>query len=80
MKNVVRILSLTAVLAFAALPASPFETRGTCRYTCCSTDPFQCQTASFSTTQSECCGGTAMSCPAGTSLRLISWNGRRCAV
>jgi hypothetical protein len=78
MKNVVRILSLSAALAFAALPAATIEPLGQCRYTCCSTNPFQCQSASPFTTRSQCCSGD-LYCPPGTTLRVVSWSGSRCA-
>lgn len=80
MKNVVRILSLSAALALAALPAAPFETLGPCQYMCCSSNPFQCQGYTTYTTQSQCCSGQ-VTCPAGTSVRVVAWGNpkRRCA-
>jgi hypothetical protein len=78
MKNIVRILSLTAALAFAAIPAAPVGPAplGPCYYSCCSTNPFQCQSYSTTTTESQCCSGE-MTCPAGTSVRAISWGNPR---
>lgn len=81
MKNIVRILSLTAALGFAAIPAAPFQTLGSCNYSCCSA-PLQCQSYSTYTTQSECCSGEATICPAGQTVRGVSWGSprQRCAV
>lgn len=79
MKNVVRILTLTAALAISAIPPATSETYGTCRYTCCSTtSPLQCQSATPYMSQSACCSGD-LYCPPGTTLRLVTFNGRRCA-
>ncbi|HSG38403.1 MAG TPA: hypothetical protein VLE27_02100 [Thermoanaerobaculia bacterium] len=81
MKNVVRILSLTAALAFAAMPPATSETLGPCRYSCCSTNPFQCTSYTTYTTASQCCSGD-LTCPAGTTVRVIGWGNpiKRCAV
>lgn len=82
MKNIVRILSLSAALALASIPATSVEPLGPCRYSCCSTSPFQCQSFTVTTTQSQCCNGTGLYCPEGTSLRNVSWGNpaRRCAI
>ena len=81
MQNVVRILSLTAALALAAMPAAPLETMSTCRYRCCTINPFQCQSYSFSSTWSACCG-TGTHCPPGSSQLGLSWGepAQKCAV
>ena len=82
MKNVVRILSLSAALALASIPATSVEPLGPCRYSCCSTNPIQCQSFTVTTTQSQCCDGTSLSCPNGTTPRFVSWGNpaRKCAI
>ena len=80
MKNAVRILSLTAALAFAAMPQATSQTLGLCRYSCCSA-PLQCQSYSTYTTRAECCSGEGL-CPAGSFVRGLSWGSpaQRCAL
>lgn len=82
MKNIVRILSLTAALGFAAIPAAPFQILGPCYYTCCSTNPNQCRTNETYTSESECCNPEGTVCPAGQTLRGISWGDpkQRCSI
>jgi hypothetical protein len=76
MKSIARILSLTAALALAAIPAAPSQTWGFCYYSCCST-PFQCQSYSPYVTESQCCSGEATICPAGMTVRGVSWGSPR---
>lgn len=82
MKNVVRILSLTVALAFAAIPATPLEPLSTCRYRCCTFNPVQCQSYSYLSTWSQCCGSSGMLCPPGAAQLGLSWGdpAQKCAV
>ncbi|HYG63869.1 MAG TPA: hypothetical protein VEL74_14930 [Thermoanaerobaculia bacterium] len=72
MKSMLRILSLSAVLASAALTSASASYTGTCR-TFCSGSGFT--TVTWSATKSRCCSLLGAPCPSGTTATGASWAG-----
>ena len=70
-----RIFGLGAALALVALASAQASSIGTCRYACRDNTSGQVTFRSGSTSESACCSGTGVSCPAGsTFVGAFAWN------
>jgi hypothetical protein len=65
MKSLLRVLALTAVMAFACLPMASSSTGGTCRYFC--------GTTVRSGSSSDCCSDS-FQCPDGRMVTPYAYN------
>ena len=80
MKNLLRALALSAVLALTALSTSSAAPLGTCRTFCYGSSGLP-TSVTWGATREDCCEGTRTPpCPPGTTPRTISWNNLRCGV
>jgi hypothetical protein len=71
MKTMLRILSLSAVLACAALTSASASSIGTCKTFC--SGPYSSPTVTWSTYKSRCCGLLTPPCPSGTKATGAMW-------
>ena len=71
LKSMLRILSLSAVLASVALTSASASYNGTCRTYCAG--QYYGTTVTWSTYKTRCCGLLTPPCPSGTTATGASW-------